>query len=206
MRKRESSAGLIPSPLASFLILSLLWACGGGGDDGAQSVPTPPVTGAVSVTLSDPPACLVPNGPFQNVWVTLTRVRVHASGTAGPNDSGWVDLVDLRSSPVQIDLLSLQSPACILSQLGSRSGIASGQYQQIRLHLLTNSPDSTVAVPAANVCSGSGYNCVILASGGIQTLLLTSEAEVGDQDPLRADLRGRVHGNGRPDHVPQYRF
>ena len=110
-------------------------------------------------------------------------MRAHISGTAGPNDSGWVDLVDLRSNPAQIDLLSLQSPACILSQLGSRSGIAPGQYQQIRLHLLSNSPDMTVTVPAANLCSGSGFNCVFLASGGIQTLLLTSEAESGIKIP-----------------------
>lgn len=176
-----SSYGSLALCLGAFLTLALLVTCG-GGDGGGGGTPSIS-TGTVTTTISDPPTCQVPNGSFQNVWVTITRVRAHTSSTAGPNDNGWVDLVDLRTNPPQLDLLSLASPACLLTQLGSTSGIAPGQYQQIRLHLLSNSPGIGEATPGVNNCNGSGFNCVITASGTTQTLLLSSEAQTGIKIP-----------------------
>src|SRR6516162_6563980 len=88
---------------------------GGGGGGGGQGTGTPtstPQSGEVRVTLSDPPICKVPQGDLSHVWVTVTLVRAHLSNTAGPDDSGWVTLVDLRSAPKQIDLLSTSDTTC----------------------------------------------------------------------------------------------
>jgi hypothetical protein len=162
------------------LLMSALLACGGGGGGGETGV-IPPTTGSVTTTISDPPTCLVPNGSLQNIWVSITRVQAHTSAGAGPNDSGWVDLADLRNNPAQIDLLGLASPDCLPSQLGSSSGIPPGQYQQIRVYLLSNSPGPGEAVPSPNVCGGVGFNCVVTAGGTTQILLVSGEAQTGIQ-------------------------
>jgi len=167
--------------LGAFLMLTLLVTCGGGGEGGGVS--PHPLTGTVTTTISDQPTCQVPNGSFENVWVTISRVRAHTSSTAGPNDSGWVDLIDLRSNPMQLDLLSLPSTTCLLTQIGLTSGIPAGQYKQIRLYLLSNSPGPSEATPAPNNCNGSGFNCVVTASGTTNTLLLSSEAQTGIKIP-----------------------
>src|SRR5947209_3778968 len=94
--------------------LAGLTSCGGGAGDGSgsgggQGTTTPAPTtqsGEVRLTLSDPPICKVPPSDLNHVFVTITLVRAHLSSTAAPDDSGWVNLVDLRSTPQQIDLLS----------------------------------------------------------------------------------------------------
>jgi len=181
MKKSSSAAYFYLSLFVALLMSALLMTCGGGG--GGTSGVVPPTTASVTTTISDQPTCLVPNGPFQNVWVTVTRVRAHTSSTAGPNDSGWVDLVNLQTNPMQIDLLGLPSPTCLLTQLGSASGIAPGQYAQIRLYLLSNTPGPGEAFPTPNNCDGTGFNCVITASGAIQTILISGEAQTGIQIP-----------------------
>ncbi len=166
--------------LGGALILFLSVTCGGGGGGSSTSTPTP---GSVQVSISDPPTCLVPNGNFQNVWVTITRVRAHTSSTAAPTSSGWVELVDLRNHPVQLDLLSLSSAACLLTVLGTATGVPAGTYQQIRIVLLSNSPASGESLPAINNCDGSGLNCVVTAGNATQSLLLSSEAQTGIKIP-----------------------
>lgn len=166
--------------LATSVGLALLVSCGSGTST-SQSATT---TGTVATFLSDPPTCEAPNGPFLNVWVTITKVSAHISTDAETNDSGWVDLVDLESTPRQIDLLNLGSPdstTCVLNQLGSTSGLPPGNYQQIRLHLLAN--DATgVEVTPQNNCGPDAFNCVV-TSGGPQPLLLSSQAQTGLKIP-----------------------
>jgi hypothetical protein len=170
--------------MAIFSSLFLL-SCSSGGSDTVAGGGIGG-TGTVTTTISDPPVCKAPIGDFENVWVTITRVRAHTSANSGPNDSGWVDLVDLRDKPMQIDLLDLEKTTtdCILTQLGSTSGIPAGQYQQIRFHLLSNTPAQNEATPPSNNCgSNNGYNCVVLPGGGIETLQLSSEAQTGLKIP-----------------------
>ena len=160
MKKSSSSVCFYLSWFVALLISVLLVTCGGGGGGGGGGV-APATTASVTTTISDQPTCLIPNGSFRNVWVTITLVRAHTSSTAGPNDSGWVDLINLQANPKQIDLLSLPSPTCLLTQLGSASGIPTGQYQQIRVHLLSNTVGAGGAIPTPNNCDGSGFNCVV---------------------------------------------
>lgn len=167
------------------LALVTVGGCGGGGGGGGGT------TGVVTTNLSDPPTCRAPAGAFANVWVTITKVRAHLSASAQENDAGWVTLVDLTSNPLQVDLLNMTSTACVLATLGSTSGLPVGTYQQIRIYLLANNPGGA-ATPSPNHCAGTGgFNCVNLASGGLDILVLSSQANTGIKIPP-----GQIAGGG----------
>ena len=53
-------------------------ACGGGGSSSGSGS-----TGTLRLSLTDAPAC-----GYDNVFVTVEKVRVHQSGSAGDGDSG----------------------------------------------------------------------------------------------------------------------
>src|SRR5258708_39230299 len=90
----------------------------------------------LNVRLSDPATCRMPTGPYSHVFVTITDVKVHVSSTAGPNDSGWVDLTPkLAGAPQQIDLLGQANSQCFLASLGDAQQLQAGGYQQIRMVL-----------------------------------------------------------------------
>jgi hypothetical protein len=141
----------------------------------------------VTTTISDPPSCAL---AFDHVYVTVTKVTAHISSSADESASGWVTLVDLTGSPMQIDLLHLPgSGACVLSKtLGSTSGLQPGKYQQIRLYLLANNASSG---PDPNACGAGAFNCVVPAEGAPQPLLLSSEAQTGLKVPP-----GQIAGGG----------
>src|SRR5579875_1879485 len=190
--KNKSSERVVSLYILLPLLLTALWmvSCSGGmGGSGSSSQMQ--TTGSVTTSISDPPTCLPPNGSLSHVWGTITKVEANISSAAGPNDSGWVTLVDLSSNPKQIDLLSLASTTCLLTQLGSSTGLTPGNYQQIRMILLSNSPASGQAVPAPNACGTNGYNCVTLATGGTLELNLSSEAQTGIKIPP-----GQIAGGG----------
>jgi hypothetical protein len=120
-------------------LLAGLVGCGGdsggggsgnvGGDGGGGGTTTSGPTsqsGAVRVTLSDPSICKAPQSDLNRVFVTITLVRAHLSATAAPDDGGWVNLVDLRDSPQQIDLLSTPDTTCVLTVLGATTGVPPG--------------------------------------------------------------------------------
>ena len=180
---------IIIALLASLLLTSC--SCGGSDNHAGGGIGGTGYTGTVNTTISDPPLCKAPIGNFSNVWVTITRVIAHTSSVAGPNDNGWVDLVDLRANPMQIDLLDLDSTSCIPTQLGSTRGIPAGQYQQIRLYLLSNSPSANEAKPLPNNCGSSGYNCVVVSGGAPETLQLSSEVQTGIRIPSGQIAGGR---------------
>jgi hypothetical protein len=124
------------------------------------------------------------------VWVTITRVRAHRSSSAEPHESGWVDLIDRRDDPVQVDLLNLPGTECLLTQLGSTTGLPTGHYQQLRLILLEASPAPGTPVPAVNRCSGTGsWHCVSHVSEGLHELELGSQDRSGIKVPP-----GRIAG------------
>ena len=172
--------------LATSLGLLMVLSCGSGSNT------SPTIrTGSATVTLSDPPTCRIPVGDFTNVWVTVTRVRAHISSTTDESAGGWVDLADLTANPMQIDLLNIGENTCALANLGSASGLPPGNYQQIRLHLLSNNPGSGVAVPAVNNCGAAGYNCVVTTGDVAHMLQLSSQDQTGIKIPP-----GSIAGGG----------
>lgn len=151
-----------------------LVSCGGGGSSAT------PTTGTVNTSLTDPTTC---SFSISDIWVTVTKVTANINGSAGPNDSGWVTLVDLTSAPKQIDLPNLQSFSCLLTQLGSTT-LPAGKYQQIRLYLLSNNPPGNAATPSPNACTGTGgFNCVVPKGGSPELINLSSEAQTGIKIP-----------------------
>src|SRR5215469_18460139 len=152
----------------SALIVAGIIVAGCGGSSSTQSA-------FVNLSVSDPPTCSAPSGPYSHVFVTVTDVKIHTNANAGPNDSGWIDLTpNLQNNPQQVDLLAQASTECFLAMLGSKTEIQPGTYQQVRVFL---APDNA-SIATSNRCSaapGNPANCIVLATNnGIQPLTLTS--------------------------------
>ena len=173
-----------------FLVILVLVAaamlvnCGSGSSNPATSM------GSVTVSISDPPTCGPPQGPFSHIFVTVADVRIHRSADAGPNDSGWVGLTpSLKNGPKQIDLLGIANNQCFLAMLGSATEIQPGSYQQIRILLADNSVNV-----AGNQC-GSAANCVMLTSDATNTpqpIQLSSETKTGIKIPSGQIAGGKL--------------
>ncbi len=124
---------------------AVLAGCGGGSSDGGS--------GTVAVALTDAPAC-----GFDAVNVTVTKVRVHQSASAGTNDAGWTDItVDPAR---KINLVDLSNG--VLEALGQAT-LPAGHYTQLRLVLAADN-------------TGSGLANSVLPSGGVETVLTTPSA------------------------------
>jgi len=160
--------------------MAIILAAGCGG--GSSTMQTP-ATGMIQVTISDPPSCTPPGGPFKHVFITVRSVQAHISASADDSTPGWQELApQLVTQPMQIDLFSSPQTNCILAQLGSAS-LPAGTYQQIRLLLLSNSSSAPSAIPLSNSCAGNGFNCVVLDDNSIHTLQLSSQDNTGLKIP-----------------------
>lgn len=133
--------------VGSLVAAATLAACGGGGGDadGGQ--------GTLRVSLTDAPGC------YEHVYVTVEKVRVHASGSAADADAGWRDLV--LDAPKRIDLLTLTNG--VLEELGS-TALPAGNYSQLRLVLAENSGSD----PLANAVQPAGGALVPLRTPSAQ--------------------------------------
>jgi hypothetical protein len=164
--------------LSLLLCAILIAGCSGGSSSMSASA-----MGNVVVSISDPPSCKNPNGNFQHVYITVRSVEAHIDPNASDSSSGWQELApQLASQPMQIDLFSSTQTNCVLAQLGSAS-LPVGNYQQIRLLLVSNSPAAADVVPSNNACAGNGYNCVVLNDNTIHELALSSQANTGLKIP-----------------------
>lgn len=129
--------------LATASTAGLLAACGGGTSSDLGY-------GTLSVNLTDAPAC-----GFDQVNVTVSKVRAHKISEAGAADSAWSEIV--LSPARKIDLLALNNG--ILDKLGETS-LPAGAYTQLRLVLEPNGG----ATPMANS---------VVPTGGVETALVT---------------------------------
>jgi hypothetical protein len=151
MKTTFRQAGLFAGSVIAAVSLA---ACGGGGGgSGASPAPTPVSTaGTLSVSMTDAPAC-----GFDAVNVTVNKVRVNASGSAGDTDAGWTDIV--LSPAKKINLLNLTNG--VLESLGQTS-LPAGHYSQMRLILDAN--------------TGTGFANSVVPTGGVETTLSTPSA------------------------------
>jgi hypothetical protein len=120
------------------IALLVLWGCDGGGG-----------TGTLKVSLTDAATC-----GFDNVFVTVAKLRVHQSATADENASGWTDIT--LSPPRKIDLTALVNG--VLEDLG-QTALPAGHYTQLRL----------VLTPDGNSVVISGTEIPVETPSGIQT-------------------------------------
>jgi len=134
---------------------------GAGGGGGIGGTGSPSTAGTIHFYLADAPAC-----GFDNVYVTVQKVRIHTNGGAGDADSGWSEVT--KGLPKQFDLLTLTNG--VFADLGQTS-LPAGKYTQVRLVLA----DNDAANPLANA---------VVPSGGSATEL---QVPSGTQSGLKID-------------------
>jgi Domain of unknown function (DUF4382) len=132
---------LRPRFLALATATGLIAACGGGGGSSTDS----PSTGksVLRVALTDAPAC-----GYDEVNVTVEKVRVHRSASADEGDSGWSEVV--LNPALRVNLLDLTNG--VLAELG-QTELPAGSYSQLRLQLAANG--NTAPYANSLVLSGS---------------------------------------------------
>lgn len=133
--------------LLGLLLTVVVAGCGSGGG-GTTAQP-----GTLGVSLTDAPAC-----GFDEVNVTVSKVRVHQSDNASENAAGWSDIT--LTPPRKINLLDLNDPTqpnFALDNLGE-TPLAAGHYTQLRLVLVDNNGNQ----PSANwiVLAGQDPNII----------------------------------------------
>jgi uncharacterized protein DUF4382 len=116
----------------ALLMLGLLTGCGSSGDD--ASAP-----GTVSVSMTDAPSC-----GFEEVNVTVNKVRVHQSSSVDDKAAGWTDIT--LNPPRTINLLDFNDPTqpVHIEPLGL-SPLEAGHYTQLRLVLDRNNGNQPTA-------------------------------------------------------------
>lgn len=114
----------------TFVLLGIA-ACGGGGGIGGTGT----ANGTMRVSLTDAPAC-----GYDKVNVTVEKVRVHRSSTAGDADSGWEEI--LVNPERRVDLRTLTNG--VVQELGETL-LPAGRYTQLRLVLAENSATAPLA-------------------------------------------------------------
>lgn len=158
-----------------FLMAVFVAGCGGDGDGGGSSAP-----GVLGVSLTDAPAC-----GFDEVNVTVSKVRIHQSDSADDKAAGWTDIT--LNPARKINLLDLNDPTqpnFALETLGE-TPLPAGHYTQLRLVLVPNNGSS----PPNNsiVLSGTTSEIALDTPSGIQTgIKLIHQFDVGSGQ--RVDL------------------
>jgi len=127
--------------LMAIAALAAVAGCGSGSDKDESK------TATVRVQLADTPAC-----GYERVYVTVEKVRIHASSTADERSSGWTDIT--VNPPKKVDLVELINGRTV--ELG-QARLEPGDYTQVRLVLRTNGNS-------------------VVPTGGRETSLLTPSA------------------------------
>lgn len=160
--------------LGGAVVLAVVAACGGGGGT-ADS-------GTLRLALTDAPAC-----GYDEVNVTVEKIRVHQSSSAGENERGWSEIV--LATPRKINLLDLTNGA--LTELGE-TRLPAGTYTQLRLVLADNPGNPNV--PLANSIRLSA----IPEGSGAEIPLKTPS---GQQSGLKINVNMTVEADQRADFV-----
>src|SRR5438105_6171446 len=137
---------------AAITLLALLVSCGKDPDHDFGQPVGPPITGSggsngtLDISLSDPTTCSPSHGPFSHIFVTITDVQASTVASAATGSTTLVDLTpNLKSVPMQVDLLGTPNTQCLLAQLASVTSILAGTYQQVRVLLLSNTSNITIS-------------------------------------------------------------
>lgn len=149
-----------------------LAACGGGGGAGGGGSAD---SGTLRLAMTDAPSC-----GYDAVNVTVVKVRVHQSSSAGDNDSGWSEIV--LNPARRLNLLDLTNG--VLDELG-QTPLPTGKYTQLRLVLADNGG----ATPFANS---------VIPTGGAEVALKTPS---GQQSGVKANINIDIAANKMADFV-----
>ncbi len=152
--------------MTASVLAALVAGCGGGGGGSAP--------GTLGVSLTDAPAC-----GFDKVNVTVTKVRINQSSTAGENDGGWTDIT--LSPARKINLLEWNNGG--ITSLGE-TPLAAGRYSQLRLVL---DPNTANGLANSVVLEGSTNEIPLETPSAVQSgIKLVNEFDVASGQ--RVDL------------------
>lgn len=155
---------LIQSTLAAGCAALFVAACGGGGSDNSAA------TGTVRTAMTDAPSC-----GYDNVFVTVDRIRMNTNANADADGAGWAEIV--LEQPRQIDLLNLQNG--VIEELGEVT-LPVGRVQQVRFVLVDNATADLADIdfdPDAD--PSRAPNHVVFSAGGFEDLKTPSGQQSG---------------------------
>jgi hypothetical protein len=139
---------------------------GGGAGGGIGGTGSPSTAGNVHFYLADAPSC-----GYDAVYVTVQKVRIHASGAANEGDAGWSEVT--QTPPRRVDLLTLTNG--VFADLGQTS-LPAGKYTQIRLVLAESG--STVPFANAVVPTGGTETVLTVPSGSQSGVKINADVDV----------------------------
>ncbi len=132
--------------------------------------------GAVRVQARTVPVCssCPSSGRVQHLFVTIRGIAVHPMAMADDDSPDWRELLptDVAKQPIQIDLVGGTSDQNARVPLGEFVAIPAGIYRQVRMRFEPAQPAAEDRLPEKNACGSLGFNCVVLADGRVQPLLL----------------------------------
>ena len=152
-------------------------------------------------------------GP-QHIFLMLDGVVGHEDAAASLDSPGWQELApDLAEHPVQVDLLAHVDGSNVFP-VSVHTRVNSGVYRQLGLRLLSSpasrdevSPRDDVATAEKNVCGEAGWQCVVFADGGVQSIAPPERNVEGNADPVLRISSQQIAGGSivvLPDAVRTY--
>lgn len=175
---------------------ALLFVVGLTGCNSCVTFTSNPPTGTLGIAASDPrPACTLPkmnaavhaqlaaqpvcssclgSGQVQHMFISIRGIELNSSATAHDDSPDWQELLlpELEQKPLQIDLLESNVAQGVQAPFGKTAQVPAGIYHQLRLRLVPNQPMIEDRLPEKNPCGSGTFNCVVMADGSIQPLLL----------------------------------
>ena len=131
--------------------------------------------GAVRLAVQTVPMCssCSESGRIQHILVSIRGIEIHPSTTANDDSADWQELApELVKQPLQVDLVRGTADRVAREPLGEIVAIPAGIYRQVRLRFVPNQPTTEDQLPEQTACGSAGFNCVVMADGRIQPLLL----------------------------------
>jgi hypothetical protein len=114
----------------------------------------------------------------QHIFVSLRGVDALGAPLAGEDSSEWQELApELADRPVQVDLLARATDVCGTNSFRDAT-IPQGVYNQVRLRLVPNQPETNQPVPEENACGRAGFNCVVSGDDRVRPLAWGETPEV----------------------------
>jgi len=114
---------------------------------------------------------------IRHIFVSLRGIEVHPNLIADDASPDWQELMPQLpgGQPLEVDLMSGAAALGALQPLGE-AVVPAGTYRLLRLRFASNQQASDDTPPEKNPCGGAGLNCVVMADGRIQPLLLQGAA------------------------------
>src|SRR5467141_1410125 len=131
---------------------------------------------AVSVEANIDPECTSCSGSsrIQHIFLSIRGIEVHPSTSTEDDSPDWQELLpsELAKQPLQVDLVRSAADRGAREPLGEMVTIPAGIYRQVRVRFVPNQPMTDDRLPEKNACGSAGFNCVVMADGRIQPILL----------------------------------